>query len=402
MKLHPSLLEAVVNTVHIVFHEGKMADKAIQAVLKSNRKWGARDRAFVAKYSYEMVRWWRLLHYINETNIDNKRVSVIWKLLGILLRLQSITIPETPEFRGILRNKVDARFEEAQGIRKVRESLPDWMDKICEEELGEKWNNMARALNQGAPLSIRVNTLKTNFIELSAKLKKHDIEIFRVANVKDAAYVKERVNVWATEEFKNGHFEIQDAGSQLIAEFLDVKPGMRIIDACAGAGGKTLHLACMMENKGTIIAMDIEEWKLEELKKRAKRNGIHNIDTRVITGKVVKRLRESADAILLDVPCSGLGVLRRNPDAKWKLQPEFIDEIKVKQAAIIDQYSSMLKPGGKMVYATCSILPSENEKQVELFLKNHPEFTLVKQHSTNVVEDKFDGFYMALLTKNMA
>ncbi len=399
MKLHPSLLEAVVTTVHTIFYENKMADKAIQAVLKSNRKWGSRDRAFIAKYSYEMVRWWRLLHYINETNIDNMRTPVIWRLLGILLRLQDVTLPETPEFKGINRNKVNAKFEEAKSIRKVRESLPDWLDKMAEEELGPRWNDLARALNHSAPLCLRVNTLKTSFEELKSRLAKHDVELLKVPDVKDACYAKERTNLFTTEEFRNGLFEIQDAGSQLIPAFLDVKPGMRVIDACAGAGGKALQLACMMENKGTIIAMDVEEWKLEELKKRAKRNGIHNIDTRVVTGKIVKRLRESADAVLLDVPCSGLGVLRRNPDAKWKLQPQFIDEIKVKQAHIIDQYAQMVKPGGKLVYATCSILPSENENQVNIFLKNHPEFTLIKQQTTSVVEDKFDGFYMALLEK---
>jgi 16S rRNA (cytosine967-C5)-methyltransferase len=399
MRLHPSLLNAVVETVSTIFVEKKMADKAIQAALKSNKKWGARDRAFIAQYSYEMVRWWRLLHYINESNIDNMRPNIIWKLLGILLRLQEIDLLQMEEFKGLSRNKITARYEEAQSIRKVRESLPDWMDQLCHTELGERWESLSKALNHQAPLCIRVNSLKTNFEELKARFKKHDIDLLQVPDVANAAYLKERINVHSLPEFKDGFFEIQDAGSQLIGKFLDVKPGMRVIDACAGAGGKTLQLATMMENKGTIIAMDVEEWKLEELKKRAKRNGVHNVDTRLITGKVVKRLRESADAILLDVPCSGLGVLRRNPDAKWKLQPEFIDEIKVKQAQILEQYSSMLKPGGKLVYATCSILPSENENQVQSFLTKHPEFSLVKQYHTNPAVDKFDGFYMALLTK---
>jgi 16S rRNA (cytosine967-C5)-methyltransferase len=401
MKLHLSLLEAVARTVHIIFTENKMADKAIQAALKSNKKWGARDRAFVAKYSYEIVRWWRLLHYINESNVDNLRPATIWRIVGIALRLTDIELPEIPEFKGLSRNKIRERFDEAQRTRRLRESMPDWLDDMMSAELGSSnWDKMSAALNHSAPLAIRVNTEKVNFEALKSSLAKSNVEILPVPNVANAAYIKERMNLFGLVEFKNGFFEVQDAGSQLISQFLGVAPGMRVVDACAGAGGKSLHLSNLMGNKGTIIAMDTEEWKLEELKKRAKRNGAHNIDAKVVTGKIVKRMRETADALLLDVPCSGLGVLRRNPDAKWKLQPSFIEELKAKQAFIIDSYSSIVKPGGKMVYATCSILPSENEKQVELFLSNHPEFSLVKQHRTTTYEDGFDGFYMALLEKS--
>ncbi|MBK8701053.1 MAG: RsmB/NOP family class I SAM-dependent RNA methyltransferase [Saprospiraceae bacterium] len=397
MKLHKTLLEAVVETVYAIFHENKMADKAIQQVLRSNRKWGSRDRAFIAENCYDLVRWWRLLHYINETNIQNYSPTTIWKLLGIKLRLKGEELPEINEFKGLSRNKIKARYDEAMSTRKIKESLPDWLDEMAAEELGEKWDKLAHALNKTAPLSIRINTLKTNFDSLKDILAKDKVEIIPVPGVYDAAYVRERSNLWALQTFKDGLFEIQDAGSQLIPAFVDPKPGMRVIDACAGAGGKTLQLACLMENKGTIIAMDVEDWKLEELKKRAKRNGIHNVDARLITGKVIKRLKHSADAVLLDVPCSGLGVLRRNPDAKWKLKPEFIEEIKKKQEDILQSYSTMVKPGGKLVYATCSILPSENEKQVEKFLANNPNFKLVMEHHTDPVTDKFDGFYMALM-----
>ncbi len=399
MKLHLSLLEAVARTVHTIFSENKMADKAIQATLKSNKKWGARDRAFVAKYSYEIVRWWRLLHYINESSMDNLRPANVWKIVGTALRLTDIDLPEIDEFKGLSRSKIRQRFEEAQRTRKLRESMPDWLDEMMESALGRSWDRMVTALNHSAPLAIRINTEKISFDALKASLAKSDIEILLVPNVPNAAYLKERINLFGLEEFKNGFFEVQDAGSQLISLYLGVAPGMRVIDACAGAGGKSLHLSNLMGNKGTIIAMDTEEWKLEELKKRAKRNGAHNIDAKVVTGKVVKRLKESADAVLLDVPCSGLGVLRRNPDAKWKLKPEFIEELKVKQANILQSYSSMVKPGGKLVYATCSILPAENELQVKKFLEANADFTFVKDHHTIPYEDGFDGFYMALLEK---
>ncbi len=193
---------------------------------------------------------------------------------------------------------------------------------------------------------------------------------------------------------------MQDAGSQLIAPFLKAEPGMRVIDACAGAGGKTLHLASIMENKGRIISMDVEQWKLDELQKRAKRAGASIIETRLIDGtKTIKRLENSADRLLLDVPCSGLGVLKRNPDAKWKLSPKAIEEVKVKQAEIISDYSSMLKKGGIMVYATCSILPSENKSQVNKFLDAQKGgFELLEERTVNPSEG-FDGFYIARILK---
>ena len=212
----------------------------------------------------------------------------------------------------------------------------------------------------------------------------------------------ERKNVFLTDVFKKGLFEVQDASSQLVAPFLDVKPGQKVIDTCAGAGGKTLHLASLMENKGQIIAMDIYGHKLAELKKRAKRDGAHNIETRTIEGtKAIKKLKGKADRVLIDAPCSGIGVLKRNPDSKWKLNADFLDRIRKTQAEILDQYASMVKPGGKMVYATCSILPSENENQVKAFLKNHTDFRLTKDKKVSPAASGFDGFYMALLEKNV-
>jgi 16S rRNA (cytosine967-C5)-methyltransferase len=176
---------------------------------------------------------------------------------------------------------------------------------------------------------------------------------------------------------------------------------MRVIDACAGAGGKSLHLAALLKNKGRIVALDTVDWKLEELKKRAKRAGAADIiETRVIESmKSIKRLYDSADRLLLDVPCSGLGVLKRNPDAKWKLSEEFIKEVRQTQSTILNEYSPMVKPGGLMVYSTCSILPSENEKQVETFLNsNQGKFELIEENHL-LPSEGFDGFYMALIRR---
>ncbi|MNS80695.1 Ribosomal RNA small subunit methyltransferase B [compost metagenome] len=188
----------------------------------------------------------------------------------------------------------------------------------------------------------------------------------------------------------------------MVVPLLDVQPGHRVIDACAGGGGKSLHMASLMKNKGKILSLDIHEWKLKELKDRAKRNGVDVIETRVIdTNKVIKRLADNADRVLLDVPCSGMGVLRRNPDAKWKLSNEEIDRLMILQQEILSTYSQMTKVGGQLVYATCSLLPSENELQVQKFLHDHSaKWSLVKEIHLRPDRDGFDGFYAALLKRN--
>ncbi|MEO8759943.1 MAG: RsmB/NOP family class I SAM-dependent RNA methyltransferase, partial [Bacteroidia bacterium] len=192
---------------------------------------------------------------------------------------------------------------------------------------------------------------------------------------------------------------IQDASSQLVATFLRVEPGMTIIDACAGAGGKTLHISALTLNKSKVIAMDIEERKLTELQKRATRAGA-KIDSKLISStKTITDLNKTADRLLLDVPCSGLGVLKRNPDAKWKLSLERINELKKIQQQILQDYTCMLKVGGLLVYATCSILPSENNKQVELFLANNKNFSFIED-KTIYPSEGFDGFYMCLMKRD--
>jgi 16S rRNA (cytosine967-C5)-methyltransferase len=213
--------------------------------------------------------------------------------------------------------------------------------------------------------------------------------------------VARRQNVFRLKAFLDGDFEVQDAASQAVAPFLNVAPGMRVIDACAGAGGKTLHLAALMKNKGRLIALDVEQWKLDELKKRARRGGISNLETRLIDSpRVIKRLAGTADRLLLDVPCSGLGVLRRNPDAKWKLSDMYLTEVRALQQQILNDYCRMIRPGGQMVYATCSILPTENEKQVTAFLEGKADsFTLTNERRFWPSEG-FDGFYMALIEAN--
>jgi len=249
-----------------------------------------------------------------------------------------------------------------------------------------------------------VNTLKTTVERVKNVLFDDGIETETLKGYPQALKLKERTNVFITEAFKKGWFEVQDASSQKVAQFLNPKPGTRIVDACAGAGGKSLHIASLMENKGQIIALDIYETKLKELKRRARRNGAHNIETRVIDStKVIKKLIAKADKVLIDAPCTGLGVLKRNPDTKWKLQPKFLETLIETQSNLLDSYSRMVKPGGQLVYATCSILSSENDKQIKNFLhrKTGQDFTFVKDEIIYPSKTGFDGFYMALLQKKI-
>ena len=402
MRLHRNLCFSVIDGLTLIFNEGNYADKVIQQLLKRDKRWGARDRAFVAETTYDIVRWKRLYAEIGEVKEPFDRDN-LWRMFAVWATLKGIKLPDWTYFENTPTRKIKGRFDELSKIRKFKESIPDWLDELGEKELGKDiWTKEMAALNEQADVILRVNTLKTTKEKLQAELFDLDIETEFLKDYPNALKLKERANVFTTEAFKNGFFEVQDASSQLVAESLNVEPGMRVVDTCAGAGGKTLHIASLMENKGQIIAMDIYANKLHELKRRAKRNGAHNIEPRAIDStKVIKKLYDKADRVLIDAPCSGLGVLRRNPDAKWKLQPEFIDKIKVTQQEILQQYSRMVKVGGQLVYATCSVLPSENQQQVKKFLTSDAgkNFTFVKENIVLAHKSGYDGFYMALLER---
>ena len=403
MKLHRNLVFATIDSLHLIFNENKQADKVLKNTLKRDKRWGARDRGFIAETTYDIVRWKRLYSKIADVKEPFNRAN-LFRLFTVWATLKGIQIPDWPQFENTPTRKIKGKFDELSNIRKYSESVPDWLDNLGEIELGKKWDKEIQALNQLADVILRVNTLKTTKEKLQNNLQELEIETESIKGYPQALKLVKRTNVFITEAFKNGWFEVQDASSQKVAKFLNPKPGTRVVDTCAGAGGKSLHIASLMENKGQVIALDIYENKLKELKRRAKRNGAHNIETRTIdSSKVIKKLIHKADKILIDAPCSGIGVLKRNPDSKWKLQPEFLESIKKTQKEILDSYSRMVKPGGQMVYATCSILPSENEKQIQDFLerKSGKEFKFVKEEKIFPSESGFDGFYMALLQKNV-
>ncbi len=399
MRLHRNLVLAVIDSLNYIYNDGLYADKVVEKTLKRDTRWGARDRKFIAETVYDCVRWKRLYNEIAGTK-DHFTQENLWKIFTVWAVLKGIMLPDWKQFEGTPVRRIKGKFDELQGQRVFRESIPDWLDQLGEKELGKQWEKELSALNEQAEVILRANTLKTTKENLQKVLLENEIETQIIKGYSDALQLTERKNIFTTEAFKNGFFEVQDASSQMVAQYLEVLPGMRVVDACAGAGGKALHLAALMQNKGQIIALDIYENKLKELKRRAKRAGAHNIEPRHIDStKVIKKLYNNVDRVLIDAPCSGLGVLRRNPDAKWKLQQEFIEDIKKTQAEILNNYSKMLKVGGKLVYATCSILPSENENQVQYFLESHKEFKFIAEKKILPSVSGYDGFYMALLER---
>jgi 16S rRNA (cytosine967-C5)-methyltransferase len=395
MKLYRNLVNSVAETLQEIFVKSRYADKALEKLFKQNPKWGSRDRRFVAEAVYDIVRNYRLYAELAQSQKN------FWFITAVWLVVKEIEIPDWQEFKHVDPDFILKTKERLKTNLPVYESYPDWLWELGTKELGkETWEKEAICMNTQAPVVLRVNTLKTDNEKLAKSFKEQEIFITNVHGTDNGFELQKRENLFQNKLFKEGWFEIQDAGSQMIGEFVSPAANEFVIDACAGGGGKSLHLAALMKNKGKIVSMDVEGWKLEELKKRAKRAGAFNIETRVIEdNKTIKRLENKADKVLLDVPCSGLGVIKRNPDAKWKLSAEVIVKTKTLQQRIINEYCIMVKPEGSLFYSTCSILPSENRKQVDKFLEAHPDFSFVKDR-TILPSEGYDGFYMCELKRN--
>jgi 16S rRNA (cytosine967-C5)-methyltransferase len=391
MKLTRPQAEAIIQVLKEVLFNERYADKALEKVFKALKAQEV-DRAVIAETSYTVIRYYRLLGAISQS-------ESLWKILGAWAIHNHYTLDAWKEFASLDAKAIHQRYEAVKAERKIRESIPDWLDELGEAELGEAWDATLRELNRIPPIALRVNTLKTSVAELQATLQEEGFSTDRIDSFSEGLMLRERKNIFQSRAFQEGLFEVQDFGSQQIVPYLQAEPGMRVIDACAGTGGKSLHLAASMKNKGRLISMDVAAWKLEEFKARARRAGVHNFETRTIESpKSIKRLHETADRLLLDVPCSGLGVLKRNPDARWKLKPEYLVKIRNTQQAILSDYALMVKRGGKLVYSTCSILPSENEKQVKQFLDRHASFQL-EEELTIKPSLLTDGFYMARIKR---
>lgn len=333
------------------------------------------------------MRWWRLIIEagLNKRWSDETRGS----------HLSQSDLAEIVDFylSDFQVDKLQANVSSAA----LRQSVTDELFLVFSTELGSNAEDLLTKLNSKANQYLRVNTNILTRAELQTRLSIEGIDTDLVPNVDSALKLRERKNVFTTKAYQDGCFEMQDAGSQMIAPFLEPQFKDRVVDACAGAGGKTLHLADLMKNQGRILALDIHEKKLDELKKRARRSKTSSIETRpIVSSKVIKRLEDSADRLLLDVPCTGLGVLRRHPDTKWKFRAKDLANIYLSQSEILESYTKMLHKGGVGVYATCSVLPSENESQVHDFIeRSQGRFELEKELNVSPLTSDFDGFFAA-------
>lgn len=391
MKMHRILAEAASSIIKSVFKEHKVLDHALAAAFEENPKWGKRDRGFIAETAFEVVRWRRVLGFLADSEETNAMCAAQWVRMGF-------EIPEWWTFKGLSGEEMAAREAElASQPRAVRESIPDWLDSLGEAELGGNWDAEISALNQRAPVYLRVNTLKATRAEVIQWLAENAVEAAEVPGLPDALMLapgKALPKPLRTD----GRIEIQDAGSQLIAPLLHPKPGERVIDACSGAGGKALHIAALMGNQGRVFGMDVDAGKLTELERRAKRAGATCLKSKLIEESTPVDFTSVADCLLIDAPCSGLGTLKRQPDLKWRLKPAQIDRVRSIQKALLESYPMMLKPGGRLVYATCSILPSENRAAVNHLLEKGG-YTLSKECRVSPAASGFDGFYAAAIVK---
>ncbi|MCW3077097.1 MAG: rsmB [Bacteroidetes bacterium] len=395
MKLYKNLVNAVAETLQEIFLKGRYADKALERLFKQNAQWGSRDRRFIAEAVYDIVRNFRLYSELAQSQKN------FWFITAVWLVIKDIEIPEWQEFQHVDADFIKKAKERLKNNLPVYESYPDWLWELGTKELGkEVWEKEALTMNRLANVVLRINTLKTNKQKFIEAFKAQNILVNEVEGMKNTVELVKRENIFQNPLFKEGWFEVQDTGSQKISEFVDPKPNELVIDACAGAGGKSLHLAALMNNKGKIISMDVEDWKLEELKKRAKRAGAFNIECMTADATSISKYESKADKVLLDVPCSGLGVIKRNPDAKWKLSPEVIEKTKALQQKILKEYCVMVKAGGSLIYSTCSILPSENKEQVNKFLDIDHGFEFIKDASI-MPSEGYDGFYMCELKKKI-
>ncbi|WP_061783093.1 RsmB/NOP family class I SAM-dependent RNA methyltransferase [Shewanella putrefaciens] len=396
--LSASSNELVISILTMVLSQGKPLDRAYSQHFSGLQLVPA-EQARIALVTGDILRRLNLYCYLAEISPDEmERYGS--KLLNAWHLFHDLPLPKMQYSLPVDEQRLTERIEQAKTQLVLWDGCPEWLDTMGREQLGKSWEKERAALSTAPKRFLRANGLKVTRDELMAKLAAEYVSTLPVDTVNSALEVTSDSALFRTQSFKEGLFEQQDAGSQRVAAALDAKPGMKVIDACAGAGGKTLHIAAQMQGKGRLLAMDVEQWKLDKLKERARRNGAYNVETRLIaSSKTIKRLKLSADRVLLDVPCSGLGVLKRNPDAKWRDTAERLPVLMELQKHILNSYSRMVKVGGILVYATCSIFPCENRGQVDAFLAENPNFRLIEDETISPADTGFDGFYLAKIER---
>ncbi|MBI5271298.1 MAG: RsmB/NOP family class I SAM-dependent RNA methyltransferase [Burkholderiales bacterium] len=375
--MHPNaLLDLATELLRQVLKFDQPADAVVSAFFRKHRALGQRERHALAETTYAVLRRRLLYAHLAQSGsgaLERRLAALGWQggegvlrsALGAnerawLAEVQSVDVAGLPE--------------------KLRHNLPDWLAAPLKAELGDDFWPLVAALEQPAPLDLRTNILKTRREDAAAALTAAGIEALPTPYSPWGLRVQGKPALQTVDAFERGDIEVQDEGSQLLALLLAPRRGEMVVDFCAGAGGKTLALGAMMRNTGRLYAFDVAGHRLEALKPRLARSGLSNVYPAQIAHERddrIKRLAGKIDRVLVDAPCSGLGTLRRNPDLKWRQSPQALVELGAKQRAILASAARLVKPGGRLVYATCSVLRSENEAVAEEFAQAHPDFELL-------------------------
>lgn len=405
----------------------KPADAVANSFFRERRYMGGGDRRAISGLVWDVMRAWRRLGWWLE---QKGQVASARLRAGARLLFDGFSLAEVEEMfeqgrfaagaltRGelsILTPLAGKTLDNPEMPRAVRLELPDWLLPHLEATFGDKLEDELAAMSTPAPLDLRVNILRGPRKEAQRSLACEGLHAEPTPLSPWGLRLPARLPVTTSVAFRDGLVEIQDEGSQLVAAISGVEPQMRVLDYCAGAGGKTLAMAMMMENKGHIVACDVSAPRLEGAVKRLRRAGVHNVERHLLVpgDKWAKRRAGSFDRVLVDAPCSGTGTWRRNPDARFRTTEQDLTELLEKQAAIMDRAAALVRAGGRMVYATCSLLRAENMDQVTAFLVRHPDFKLVPSDSPDMPEalrkessisltplrDGTDGFFAAVMER---
>ena len=368
-----NLLDLAGELLRQVLKLDQPTDSVVAAFFRKHRQLGVRERHALADTVYTVLRERLLLQHLARIDGDGKA--------SLERRLAVLAWPAgAAAVRGALTTQEEAWLAQVDELDrgalpdKLRHNLPDWLAATLQQELGEQFWPLVQALGQGAPLDLRVNVLKNKRDEVQRQLAAAGIQSDPTPHSPWGLRVQGKPALHQLEAFTGGAFEVQDEGSQLLALLTDAKRGEMVVDFCAGAGGKTLALGAAMRNTGRLYALDISGHRLDAIKPRLARSGLSNVHPVQIAHERddrVKRLAGKIDRVLVDAPCSGLGTLRRNPDLKWRQSPKLVADLQATQAAILASAARLLKPGGRLVYATCSLLQAENEHIAQSFSREH-------------------------------
>lgn len=397
------------------------ADGIIGRYFKQRRYIGSKDRGAIAERVYFILRngaaleWWLEKAKMTASPRLVVLLSLLFKDDATLDEVEDLysggpqcPMPLTHEERDLVESLQGKMFFDVAMPKPVRYNYPDWMTPLLEKTFGEEFDSAMVALGEEAPVDLRVNTLKAIREQVMAALSNEEFEPEHAPYAPNGIRLRKRGALFASNTFRLGWFEMQDEGSQLVCELVEAKPGEKVVDFCAGAGGKTLSIAAKMQNKGRILAWDTSKERLSQMPKRLARAGVNNVQIHQITSEhdqFIKRHKHSADWVLADVPCSGSGTWRRSPDLKWRTAEKDLEEVMAMQKSILESAARLVKPDGKLVYATCSLFEEENEKQVEAFLEKHPDFSAETISAEKKYlrlmphRDQTDGFFAAVLKR---